>query len=112
MEEMTVKERIWNIDFETLSKDDFDFLVKRALNANKLFTRTAITKRGKVLEAMDEAIRFMQNERATEYWFMDGIPDGSNYEEYFECRASCHEDYIDLVKFFAEIVEKYAEEDF
>ena len=75
------------------------------------FEREVIGRRVEVLQAMDYAVRYMNDENSIEPWFMCGVPDGAELEDYEEM-ASDHETYIDTVKLFARIVSKYAKEDF
>ena len=72
---------------------------------------SVIQSRVAVLKAMDEAIRFMNDEDAMEPWLMYGVPDEACEEDY-EDIASDHESYIEMVGLFAGIVKDYAEEDF
>lgn len=78
---------------------------------NEQFKREVIGRRVEVLQAMDYAVRYMNDEDSIEPWFMCGVPDGAELEDY-EDMASDHETYIDTVKLFARIVAHYAKEDF
>ena len=70
-----------------------------------------VMRRAVVLKAMDNAIRGMNDEFAIETWLMVGVPDEASDEDYMSI-AEDHEEYTDIVKVFARIVTKYAEEDF
>lgn len=75
------------------------------------FQKEVIGRRVEVLQAMDYAVRYMNDEDSMEPWLMCGVPDGAELEDY-EDMASDHETYISTVKLFAKIVSKYAKEDF
>ena len=81
------------------------------MTVSEQFKREVIGRRVEVLQAMDYAVRYMNDESSIEPWFMCGVPDGAELEDY-EGMASDHETYIDTVKLFAKIVKKYAKEDF
>ena len=81
------------------------------MTVSEQFKREVIGRRVEVLRAMDYAIRYMNDESSIEPWFMCGVPDGAELEDY-EDMASDHETYIDTVKPFAKIVKNYAKEDF
>lgn len=78
---------------------------------NEQFKREVIGRRVEVLQAMDYAVRYMNDEDGMEPWLMCGVPDGAELEDY-EDMANDHETYIATVKLFARIVSKYAKEDF
>jgi len=75
------------------------------------FKREVIGRRVEVLQAMDYAVRYMNDEDAMEPWLMCGVPDEASVEDY-EFIAENHEEFIDVVKLFARLVSRYAEEDF
>lgn len=81
------------------------------MTVSEQFKREVIGRRVEVLQAMDYAIRYMNDESSIEPWFLCGVPDGAGLEDY-EDMASDHETYIDTVKLFAKIVKNYAKEDF
>ncbi len=81
------------------------------MTVSEQFKREVIGRRVEVLQAMDYAVRYMNDENSIEPWFMCGVPDGAELEDY-EDMASDHETYIDTVKLFAKIVKNYAKEDF
>lgn len=75
------------------------------------FKEDAINSRVRVLRAMDNAIRNMNDEEALDPWLMCGVPDDACEEDYMDI-ANDHENYIEIVRLFAKIVKNYAEEDF
>lgn len=75
------------------------------------FKEDVINSRVRVLRAMDNAIRNMNDEEALDPWLMCGVPDDAWEEDYVDI-ASDHENYIEIVRLFAKIVKNYAEEDF
>ena len=81
------------------------------MTVSEQFKREVIGRRVEVLQAMDYAIRYMNDESSIEPWFMCGVPDSAELEDY-EDMASDHDTYIDTVKLFAKIVKNYAKEDF
>ena len=81
------------------------------MTVSEQFKREVIGRRVEVLQARDYAIRYMNDEDSIEPWFLCGVPDGAELEDY-EDMASDHDTYIDTVKLFAKIVKNYAKEDF
>jgi hypothetical protein len=83
-------------------------IVEKVRNEQK---NNVIGRRIAVLREMDEVIRYMNDEEAMEPWLMCGVPDEASVEDY-EFIAENHEEFIDVVKLFARLVSRYAEEDF
>lgn len=75
------------------------------------FKNEVINRRVEVLQNMDYAIRFMNDESVMEPWLMEGVPDGADLDDY-QSIAEDHDEYIYIVKLFAKLVAKYAKEDF
>lgn len=81
------------------------------MTVSEQFKNEVIARRVDVLQAMDYAVRYMNDEESIEPWFMLGVPDGAELEDY-EDMAKDHDTYIETVALFAKIVKKYAKEDF
>ena len=52
------------------------------MTVSEQFKREVIGRRVEVLQAMDYAIRYMNDEDSIEPWFLCGVPDGAELEDY------------------------------
>ena len=61
------------------------------------FKREVIGRRVEVLQAMDYAIRYMNDEDAMEPWLMCGVPDGAELEDYEDMAIGLVSEFTNII---------------